>query len=261
MRIFVAGGLAAVLVTSLAPPAAASAAVATPPVAPADAQMAAALSLAQLINESNDLGAQVEQMLAALAVQGFATDPNLVALKQEYPGVEKIFVDAVRPIIMSELTLMLPDYNRAVAEFFAGHFTLAEIGELATFWRSEPGQAMIRSISSNADFSAMTKEVVEQIGDEGDVTISGGAIDADKRQAVARGLRELTPAQRVAIIRFGLTPVGRKMAQLIDQKNEIDRKWANRDLSPAAEARVEREVGDAVLAFIEEEERKRAAAR
>jgi hypothetical protein len=257
MRIFIAGGLAASLSVSLVPSAPAYAA---PLAAPADAHMAAALALAQLINESNDLALQVEQMLGAFAVQGFATDPNLLALKQEYPGVEKVFIDTIRPIIMSELTLMLPDYNQATAEFFASHFTLAEIGELATFWGSEPGQAMIRSISSNADFSAMTKEIVGQIGDEGDISISGGAIDADKRKAVTSGLRALTPQQRIAIMRFGLTPVGRKMAGLVNEKNEIDRKWANSDLSPAAQARVDREVGDAVLAFIEEEERKRAAA-
>lgn len=255
MRIFVAAGMAAALFASLAP-----SALAAPPAAPADAHMAAAFELARLINESNQMERQVEQMLAGIATQGFAADPDLIMLKQEYPGVEKVFVDTMRPIMMSELALMIPEYNRAIAEFFASRFTLAEIGELATFWRSDAGQALLRSVSDKLDFAAMTKEVVGQIGNEGEITVSGGAVDADKRKAVASGVRALTPEQRVAVMRFGLTPVGRKMAKFIEQKNEIDRKWANRDLSPEAAARIERDVSEALLAFIEEEERKRAAA-
>ena len=257
MRIFVAGSLAAALFTSLVPLAPAAA---TPPAAPVDTNMPTALALARLLSESNQMELQVERALGAIATQGFSADPNLVALKQEYPGVEKLFVDTMRPIMMSELALMLPEYDQAIAEFFASHFTLIEIGQLETFWRSDAGQAMLRSVSGQYDFAAMTKEVVDQIGDDGAINISASAVDADKRKAVAGGVRALTPQQRIAVMRFGLTPVGRKMAKLVDQKNEIDRKWANRDLSPRAQERVEREVSEALLTFIEAEERKRAAA-
>ncbi|WP_160327999.1 hypothetical protein [Sphingopyxis sp. H115] len=257
MRFLAVAGLAAALSISTAPSAMVLAAA---PVGATEAHRAAALDLARLINESNQLEKQVDRMLAGIAAQGFSSDPNLIALQQEYPGADRIFVDAMRPIMMSELALMMPEYNQAIADFFFDRFTQAEIGELAVFWRSDAGQALLRSVSSNVDFAATAKEVVAQMENEGPFAISREAVDADKKKAVASGVNALVSQHRVAVMRFGLTPVGRKMAKFVEQKNEIDQKWANRAVSPEAEARIEREVGGALLAFIEEEDRKRAAA-
>ena len=257
MRYLVSIGLAAMLSAAIAP---VSAVLATPPAAQSDAHEAAALELAKLVNESNDMAGQVDKVLAGIAAQAFSTDPNLVALKEEYPGVEKLFLDTLRPIMMDELVVMLPEYNAAVGAFFASNFTTAEIGELTTFWRSDAGQALMRSVSGHLDFSATSKELVGQMTEDQELNVSGASVDADKRKAVVRGVRDLTPAQRIAVMRFGLTPTGRKMQKLVEQKNEIDRQWANRDLSPGAEARIERDIGAALVSFIEEEERKRSAA-
>lgn len=235
-------------------------ALAAPTVAAADTHMAAALDLARLINKASQMEDQVDRMLASIATQGFATDPDLIALKEEYPGAEKVFVDTMRPIMISELEQLLPEYNQAIADFFASRFTPVEIAELTVFWRSEAGQELLRSVSSKLDFAAMTKDVVGQVGNDGDVMISREAVDADKRKAAVSGIRTLSPQHRTAIMRFSLTPAGRKMAKFVGEKNEIDREWTNRPLSPEAEARVDSAVTEALLAFMEEEDRKRAAA-
>lgn len=257
MRHLVSIGLAAMLSASFAP---APAVLAAPPATQSDTHKAAALELAKLVNESNDMAGQVEKVLASIAAQAFSTDPNLVALKEEYPGVEKLFLDTMRPIMMDELQLMLPDYNAAVGAFFASNFTMAEIGELTAFWRSDAGQALMRSVSGHLDFAATSKELVGQMSGDQELQVSGASVDADKRKAVTRGVRDLTPGQRVAVMRFGLTPTGRKMQTLVEQKNEIDRQWANRELSPGAEARIEHDIGEALVNYIEAEERKRSAA-
>lgn len=257
MRSFTAAGLVAVLYVSLA-----SFAAAQPTPAPAsiDAHLTAAIDLARLVNESNDLESQAERMLTSIATQGFAADPNLAALKEQFPGIEKVFLDTLRPVMMSELTLMLPEYNRAIGEFYAANFTTAEIGELTTFWRSDAGQTLLRSVGSSIDFAASSKEMVAQMNDDGPTQISSSAIRADTRAAATKGLREMTPQQRVAIMRFGLTPTGRKMTRLVDKKNEIERQWMNRGLSPGTEERIETDLGNALIAFIEEQERQQAAA-
>lgn len=227
-----------------------------------DARMPTALELAKVVNSTSRIEEQLDALLGNMARQAFATDPALTALNQEYPGTDRVFVNAIRPIMTEELARTLPAYNNATASFFAGNFTQAELGELLTFWRSPAGQALIDSVSSAADYSSMTKEIVDQISDPGaDLSISQGAISKDKQAAAIAGIDRLSPAQRTAVIRFGLTPTGRKMARLAPQRNEIDRQWANREPSAEAMARMEKEIPDALLAFMAAEDRKRAAAK
>lgn len=226
-----------------------------------DAHLAAALALAEMLNGASQIDKQVDTMLANMAKQAFASDPSLAALNQEYPGADRVFADVLRPIIMAELMLKLPEYNQATANFFAKNFTIAEIGELARFWKTPAARALIHSVSDSLDYDAMTKEIVDQIGDPGgDFEISGGAVAQDKRKAVTAGVDKLTREQQLAIVRFGLTPTGRKLARLAPEKDEIDRQWANSEPSPEAVARIERELPEALLAFMEAEDRKRAAA-
>ena len=73
------------------------------------------------------------------------------------------------------------------------------------------------------------------------------------------GAKPRLPASFAAVIRFGLTSTGRKLARLSPQRTEIDRQWANRELSAEAMARMEKEVPEALLAFMAAEDRKRAA--
>lgn len=230
--------------------------------APADMRMTAARDLAQLVNATNRVEEQLDALLRNMARQAFATDPSLMALGQEYPGADRVFVESIRPIMAEELTRTLPAYNEATAGFFASNFTLAEIGELFTFWSSPAGQALVSSVSGAADYNSMTKEIVDQISTPGtDFTISQDAITKDKQDAAVAGLDRLSASHRAAVIRFGLTPTGRKMARLSSQRNEIDRQWANREPSAEAMARMEKEIPEALLAFMAAEDRKRAAAK
>lgn len=119
---------------------------------------------------------------------------------------------------------------------------------------------MLGQTVKNADFAAITKEVVEQMGNE-ELQLSSAAIDADKRKAATAAVRDLSSENRAAVIRFGLTPTGIKMRRLLPEKNQIDHKWANRDPSPETVARIEREVPAALSAFIEAESSKRAGAK
>jgi hypothetical protein len=168
-----------------------------------------------------------------------------------------VFVDTLLPIMLEELYRILPAYRAATASFFAANFETAEIRELVVFWTSPAGQAVLHQVSDNLDFSAVTKEIVDQMPEE-DVEISQAAVDADKRKAAAAGMRGLAAPHRTAVIRFGLSPTGRKMTRLLPQKNALDQQWANREPSPEAVARMERERPEALLAFMEAEDSKRA---
>lgn len=239
---------------------AAYASAATAQTTPADAKMAAAQTLAEVLVGGTSVEKQVDAVLASMTKHAFSSDPTLQALKAEYPGVDRVFVDVLRPILIEELQKALPEYTAAHATFFATNFTTAEIGELTRFWRSPTGQALVASVSGALDYDGVSKELAGQISDGNDMSVAGGTVDADKRRAATAGYGQMTGAQKVEIVRFGLTPVGRKMARLQAQKNEIDHKWANREPSPEAAARIEREMGQAILAFIDAEDKKRAAA-
>lgn len=213
--------------------------------------------LAKLLTESTDVEVQVDRLLVGLAQQAFTADPDLMLVNRDYPGVDKLFLETLRPIMRDELYRILPAYRAATAEFFARNFTTSEIRDLTIFWRSPVGQAVLRQVSDKIDYSAITKEIVEQMPD-GDVNISGAALNADKRKAATEGIRGLSPEHRAATIRFGLTPTGRKMTRLLPEKNALDREWANRPPSPEALARIETELPEALLAFMDAEDAKRA---
>lgn len=219
-----------------------------------------AAELAALLNSTAELRSQIDRVLDGISTQAFATDPNLRLLKEEYPGVEKVFRDTMRPIMLDAVEAMMPAYNADTAAFFARNFTAAELGELLGFWNSPAGRTVLGQTVKNADFAAITKEVVEQMGNE-ELQLSSAAIDADKRKAATAAVRDLSSENRAAVIRFGLTPTGIKMRRLLPEKNQIDHKWANRDPSPETVARIEREVPAALSAFIEAESSKRAGAK
>ena len=72
-------------------------------------------------------------------------------------------------------------------------------------------------------------------------------------------MRYLVPIGVGAILSASFASVP-AVQTLVEQQNEIDRQCANLDLSPGAEARIERDIGEALVSYIEEEERKRSAA-
>lgn len=224
----------------------------------ADARMVAARGLADVLIGGTRVEEQVDALLGNMAKQAFSTDATLKALATEYPGVDKVFIDVLRPIVIEEAESAMPEYRDANAAFFAKNFTVAEIGELTRFWKSPTGQTLLTSISGALDYAAASKELVGQIGDSKDVSISSSTVDADKNKATATAYDKLTPAQKAEVTRFALTPTGRKMVGLNAEKNKIDHAWANRQPSPEAEARMEQDVTEAILAFIEESDRKRA---
>lgn len=156
---------------------------------------------------------------------------------------------------------IMPEYIEMTAAFYARHYTLSEIGELLTFWRTPAGRALMQSVSGKVDYASISKEVVDQLQETGAADISGDALEKDKRRAAFAGLRELTAEQRNAVTRFGLTPLGRKVDRLAPQKNELDLRWANREPSAELMDRIDEAVSNAMIAFIEAEDRKRAAAK
>lgn len=224
-----------------------------------DARMVAARGLADVMVGAMRLDEQVDMLLDNLTKQAFSTDATLKALVTEYPGVDKVFIGVLRPILIEELESAMPEYRDANAAFFAKNFTVAEIGEMTRFWKSSTGQVLLTSVSGAFDYAGVSKELAGQIGDNKDPSISSGTVDADKRKAAMTGYGKLTAAQKVEVMRFALTPTGRKMAGLNAEKSKIDHEWANRQPSPEAEARIEQGMAEAILAFIEESDRKRAA--
>lgn len=257
---FIAGSTV-VLLAALMPPAVASGAEPTSVSAPAAANMAAARELVDVLQDQRQLEGQIDQMLATMITQLFTANADMAALNTEYPGVDKLFSDTMRPILLDELTKIVPEYKADMASFFASSFTVAELGELTGFWRSPAGQAALNAVSGSVDFSAISKEVVGQMDDPDNVRISQSAIAEDIQNAARSGIGSLSPAHRAAILRFGLQPTGRKMTRLMPGKLEIEQRWANRDFSPEATARMEEEIATALITFIEAEDEKRAAAR
>jgi hypothetical protein len=241
---------------AMALPLPATAQVATP-VSATKAQTPASVLAALLSKEERQLG-QLVPMIDSFFVQLKLSTPEVAELSEEYPGLEQVWKDAMMPVLIDEVRASLPEYRAELTEFFGKHFSPAELTQLNRFWASPLGQQLLESASNALSFSQISKELAKEIENE-NLDVSKAAYEKDKGAAVARTVRALSPAQRAELGRFEQSPVGQKFVRFKDQKQQIDLRYFNKEPTPEATARIEKQVGDAIERHMAEVDRQRSA--
>lgn len=230
---------------------------ATHPIAVPQVQTPAAVLAALLSKEERQLG-QLLPMIDSFFTQLKQSTPEVADLAEEYPGLEAAWKNAMMPILVEEVRATLPEYRSELNAFFSENFTPGELTQLNGFWRSPVGQHLLEKASASIRFNQISKELVSEIENE-NLDISKSAYEKDKQAAVARTVLSLTPQQRAEVARFEKSPVGQKFVRLKDQKQQIDLRFFNKEPSEATNAKIDKEVGEAVERHIAETDRKRAS--
>jgi hypothetical protein len=230
---------------------------ATAPVEATQVQTPASVLATLLSKEERQFG-QLVPMVDSFFTQLKLSTPEVADLSAEYPGLEAVWKKAMMPILIDEVRASLPEYRRELAALFTEKFTPGELAQLNRFWGSPVGQHLLEKASSSIRFNQISKELASEIEDE-NLDVSKSAYEKDKQAAVARTVRSLTPEQLAELARFEQSPVGQKFVRLRDQKQQIDLRYFNKEPSDATNAKIEKEVTEAIDRHIADTDRKRAS--
>lgn len=216
-----------------------------------------AQQLAFLLSGESHADANMQKLLDGYATQLVNSDPDLIAINDQYPGLDIAFKDAVGPLMKEFSRNTMPLYKAELAAFFTQKFTPSELAELHKFYGSDLGLKMINGTSQNLDFKVTTNEMVAITGKD-QSEISNKSLDNDKMRAGLKSFNALSPAEKEAANQFAATPTGQKFLKHLPEKNQIDVKWFNAAPSPDVLKKMENAVVSALDAHVAKFEAKAA---
>lgn len=163
---------------------------------------------------------QVDMMLVTLS-DSMLENRNFEAMERQYPGLAGAITDRVRPIIVRDVLKMMPDYRAELSTLYCANLSIREARLAGDFFLSPDGVAMVDAVTSNMDFKHSSNAMMDG------QSASASAVDADKRAASRKAIKQLSQGQIKRIGAFFQTPTGRKLIAINPQKSKIDQKWFN----------------------------------
>ncbi len=204
------------------------------------------------------LNQNAEKILQASVKEMIKNDAEFRADIKAYPGLDRAFLNAMRPIMYEEMASILLPYREDIAAFFGRKFTSNELSELTAFWGSPQGRRILATLNAQADYSNIAEDVMKDM-DSDKVEISDASLKRDMDGSINRGIKALSDEDTTALVKFAQSPLGVKFAKVRPEKQQIELKWANVEPSAAAMARIEKEIPAAMDAFITAAEKKKTA--
>lgn len=232
---------AAVLPVQLAVPALATVPAMSAAVSPEMSAVCARIGA--LVIPAAAIETRIDQLLPGLVKQMFASDPGLGEMEAAYPGLGDAMVTAWRPVMIKASREVMPLYREDMAAMYCHNFSLPELQEIEAFFGSPAFQALQSSAYENLSVRRSMGDVIN------DKDVSAASIKGDLSETGRKVSRDMSPEHQRQIANFMLSPLGRKMVAMADEKLAIDAKWANY-LSPSAEKEIETVTIDAMLAHI-----------
>jgi hypothetical protein len=252
-------GMRYVILTVLAAMSSASPALAQQPTAAKVEQTATGLELAQTLVDLPRQLLKVDTLLDEMFTEAIKVDPDMQEMSREYPDIKKVMIEASYPILVEEITRDTPAYQNELAQLFEANFTKAEMFQVTQFWKSPVAQKLLDSVANNLSMSNASKEFAKEIKDDG-VNISESAVRRDQNVTAKKAVSELSDADLQALGRFGLSPVGRKFVAIKPEKEKIDLKWFNKELSKEATMQMEKQIPLAIGTYLKRVDDEKAKA-
>lgn len=227
--------------------------------APDSERYAVALELANTIVRQSGDKANIEQIVRITLDKAVASSEEFKMLDKAYPDLRAELAAAWLPLFIENVEFVKPKYAAEIAELYAKNLTIGEVRENLAFWKSAAGQALSRQLNSNLKFDASLDEIVkETMVDVNDQSgASTAALERDRAAAVRTTIKQISPEARLQIMRYSLSPAGRKIVALNPQRAAIDAKWFNAT-SPEVEAKIQTTTIETIAAHIARVDAERA---
>ena len=196
-----------------------------------------------LVIPAGPIESRIDGMLPGMVKQMIASDRDIAAMEEAYPGLGDAMVTAWRPIMIKASREVMPLYRNDMAAMYCRNFSLPELREIEAFLGSPAFQTLQSSAYENLTLGHTMGDVMS------DKEVSAASIQGDLAETGRRAGRDLSPEYQRQIAKFMQSPLGRKMVGMAPEKLAIDAKWTNY-LPPWAEKEIQTVTVDAMIAHI-----------
>jgi Uncharacterized protein conserved in bacteria (DUF2059) len=159
----------------------------------------------------------------ALMLELMASDPELIKLEQDYPGVAREMAKASLPITSKYWRQRLPDLHARQSALYRANFSESELDVLIEFYSSPTGQKMITAMLENIKPDAMMEEAK---GSE-DFRISADSALKDISRTVPSIMDSMNDVDVKAIQALMKTGIPFRMQKIGPQTQKIALDWMN----------------------------------
>jgi hypothetical protein len=183
---------------------------------------------------------------------GLESDPDSKALEAEHPGISKALWAAVEPELRKSLLADLPGYRGVLARVYQQRLTAAEIAALRTFYATDVGRRLIRTMLTGLDAQPMIDEMIADPDGGISMQAATASIDAAKKKAVG----QITDKDAPALMQLQRSMDLKKMNAVGVEIRRATLEWANAP-DPELDALMEKTISEAARRFFEAEAARR----
>ena len=136
--------------------------------------------------------------------KSLSSDPEFQKMEATYPGIAAVVANAARGVLINTIETKLPGVQERLAVFADSKFTGPELRAINAFMNSPEGRSSMAVIASGANSDAYS----DKLRATGKLEMSAsdllGMMDPG-------ALAKLSDAERAALVKFSLSPAGRKL--------------------------------------------------
>ncbi len=181
-----------------------------------------ATDLAQLLYSQDVVMGQVGQVLDQSLPIALKNDPDFSIYEEAFPGFVETVVTSIKPAMLQAYIDKMPLLWLRLSQHYRDSFAPAEMDQLHAFYSGPVGTRFITTLRDNADSQAMVNSAVKS--DRSKDEMAGAAKEATA-QALRKTRTQLSAADRIAILRFENSPIGRRLASTGTTAQNIVLEW------------------------------------
>lgn len=181
----------------------------------ARAPSTSALELAKLYLQEDVVVDKATQNFDKSFNMGFESNQGSKDLESNFPGIRQAALDAGHKVFVSEYLSAIPRWRADLARFIDANFSTSETNAMIGYFHSAAGAKATKVMSEGGDISALAKKYSTNPDD-----IKVTREDAQSLVNVGN-LSKLSQAELTEVMKFFMTPAGRKFTRLSPQLQTI----------------------------------------
>jgi Uncharacterized protein conserved in bacteria (DUF2059) len=240
------GVIVALLMALAATPQVAAAPMPPPASLPTDTvRRSKALELARLLNpESSVIDESGDEYVKATR-QLLIARGKLNDLEARYPGVIEAMLRASVATMNAQMHKRVPVLWDRMADIYLDAFSMPELDQLLAFYGSPTGQRIMTSFDRRLKPKAMMNDMVKN----DDFSVSVGSLKSDLADTVPGVVRDMTSADKAALMKFMQTSAFRKINATSGRIQQALLSWMQEE-SPEEADELEGVMSDAMKAYM-----------
>ncbi len=208
--------------------------------------------LARMVSPTDLTLSSMDKLMSGALHDALKTDPDMAALEKDYPGITAAMINAMRPIMLKDISDTLPDLWDAMAHIYARGLKLPEIAECIAFFKTEAGRILVRQMHDNYKGTNLMAEIVANP----DAPPSNATARKDDIEAATVAIGAMSTEHKAQFGKFAFGPTGTKLRALAGEIAKATQEWENKE-NPALDAALEKAATEALAKYQANFKRKR----